>query len=75
MADSFGLGSDAEYAAWDRGNIRGLGRRGRFLRTETDADGNQCNVYELVDDDEWGITYKPERRELRETYFPDLPRR
>lgn len=44
---------DEEYARWNAGNIRGIGKRKRFVRREKDADGNEVNVYELVDDDEW----------------------
>lgn len=50
------MADDAEYAAWERGNIRGLGKKRRFVRTEQDADGNNVNVYEANDDDEWGNT-------------------
>ena len=46
---------DEDYARWDAGNIRGLGKRRRFVRVEKDADGNEVNVYELADDDEWNI--------------------
>lgn len=43
-----------EYTQWEKGNVRGLGKRKRFVRTEKDENGNDVNVYEVVDDDEWG---------------------
>lgn len=47
---------DEDYAQWERGNIRGVGQRRRFVRVEKDAEGNDVNVYE-VEDEEWGNTY------------------
>ena len=57
MSDEAG---NAEYARWDAGNIRGLGKRRRFVRIEKDADGNDVKVYE-VDDEEWN-TYPQQER-------------
>lgn len=51
---------EEDYARWDAGNLRGLGKRRRFVRTELDADGNQINVYELIDDDEWNTIAVPQ---------------
>lgn len=48
------MADDAEYARWERGNIRGFGKQRRFLRTERDVDGNEVHVYEANDEDEWG---------------------
>lgn len=65
-------GDDQEYAAWERGNIRGVGKKKRFVRTETDADGNQVNVYEADDDDEWGTTtlvYEDDAQRLHHLSF------
>lgn len=53
---------DADYARWDAGNLRGLGKRRRFVRTEKDANGNDVNIYELIDDEEWGTTYPVEEK-------------
>ena len=47
---------DNEYAQWDRGNIRGLGKNRRFVRVEKDELGHDVNVYE-IEDDEWGDNY------------------
>lgn len=44
--------SNEEYARWDAGNIRGLGKKRRFVGKEKDADGREINVYEVVDE-EW----------------------
>lgn len=46
--------NDAEYAAWERGNLRGL-NRGRYLGTEKDEEGRDVRVYQ-ADDSEWGNT-------------------
>lgn len=51
MADSSDPGNP-EYAAWDRGTIRGLGKRRRFVGTEKDEQGREINIYEVVDE-EW----------------------
>ena len=51
MADGSRVG-DPEYLAWERGNIRGLGSRKRYVRTEKDPDGNEVHIYE-VEDEEW----------------------
>lgn len=53
MADSSEAG-DFEYTQWDRGNIRGLGKRKRFVRVDKDENGRDVNVYEVTDDEEWG---------------------
>jgi hypothetical protein len=43
---------DQDYAQWDRGNIRGIGRR-RFVRRDIDPEtGLEADIYELVDE-EW----------------------
>lgn len=44
--------SDEEYARWDAGNIRGIGRR-RFVGVDKDEDGREINIYELPENDEW----------------------
>lgn len=63
LEDSLSVGNDdVDYARWDAGNIRGLGKRRRFVRVEKDASGNDVNVYELIDDDEWGTTYPVEEK-------------
>lgn len=54
---------DEDYARWDAGNLRGLGKRRRFVRVEKDAQGNEVNVYELIDDEEWGTTYPVEEKD------------
>jgi hypothetical protein len=44
---------DPDYAQWDRGNIRGPGRK-RFVGTDVDPEtGEKVNVYQLDSDDEW----------------------
>jgi hypothetical protein len=46
----FNPGSDAEFAAWDRGNIRDLGKR-RFVRVDRDEEGREVHVFQIVDDE------------------------
>jgi hypothetical protein len=43
---------DEEYARWERGNIRGLGSKRRFVGTDRDPEtGQQVNIYEFTDDE------------------------
>lgn len=51
---------EEDYARWDAGTLRGLGKRRRFVRVEKDAQGNEVNVYELIDDDEWNTLAVPQ---------------
>jgi hypothetical protein len=49
--------NDQEYAQWERGNIRGLSAKRKFVGTDRDPEtGQQVNVYEFQDEDEWGNT-------------------
>ena len=49
-----------EYAQWDRGNMRGVAKRRRFVGEDIDpATGKKVNVYEIIDD-EWGDNAKIE---------------
>lgn len=49
--------ADPDWLSWERGNLRGLPGRKRFVRVEKDPEtGLDVNIYELVDDtDEWGV--------------------
>jgi hypothetical protein len=49
--------SDEEYARWERGNLRGLNAKRRFVGTDKDPEtGQQINVYEFMEDDEFDGT-------------------
>jgi hypothetical protein len=43
-------GDDAVFHAWDRGNIRDLGRR-RFVRVDHDEEGREIHIFEIIDDE------------------------
>lgn len=65
MADGFNPG-DPGYLDWERGNLRGLGRR-KFVGRDTDpVTGQQVDVYELAEDDEWAYKTSESERHLTE---------
>lgn len=65
--------SDEEYARWERGNIRGLGSKRRFVGMDKDPDtGHDVNVYEFIEDEEFdgtGPTFGADPAHLRHLEF------
>ena len=57
---------DSNYLNWERGNIRGVGRRRLVGREPDPATGELVDVYELVEDDEWEYRGSESTRHLLE---------